>query len=135
MSKCWFRHFNALVRKNFIIWKRTPGCSSFEVIAPLILMTLLALLRMGVPSTFVDQDAMLEKKFPSWYGVSPTGMGEWSHKKRDNTIVDDRVAALTCHSQYYDKKHTTDCSEYNLANDLHGPQYFTPSQCMKQDSW
>jgi len=53
MGKC-LRHFKALIRKNALIWKRNWGCSSFEIIAPIILMVGLCIIRTQVPYTFID---------------------------------------------------------------------------------
>ena len=53
------RHFNALMRKNMIIWIRSPACSLFELLAPIILMVALTIIRMQVPVTLTDQHGML----------------------------------------------------------------------------
>ena len=53
------RHFNALMRKNMIIWWRSPMCSAFELLAPIILMVALTIIRMQVPVTLTDQAGML----------------------------------------------------------------------------
>ena len=45
MAKC-FRHFKALMRKNWIVWYRNPGCAAFEVLAPCILMAVLWIIRL-----------------------------------------------------------------------------------------
>ena len=52
-EKC-FRHFKALMRKNFILWWRTPGCSIFEILAPVILMVILDIIRRQIPTTNTD---------------------------------------------------------------------------------
>ncbi len=49
-----FRHFKALMRKNFILWWRTPGCSAFEILAPMVLMAVLWIIRLQIPKTEVD---------------------------------------------------------------------------------
>jgi ATP-binding cassette subfamily A (ABC1) protein 3 len=77
MGKC-FRHFKALTRKNWLLWKRNWGCSGFELLAPCILMIGLTIIRMQIPTTHVDQAGMLEKKFPAYIGVAPTGMNTWA---------------------------------------------------------
>lgn len=53
------RHFNALMRKNMIIWIRSPACSAFELLAPIILMVALTIIRMQVPVALTDQKGML----------------------------------------------------------------------------
>ena len=58
MGKC-NRHFCALTRKNWLLWKRNWGCSAFEFLAPVILMIFLTIIRLQVPVTKVDQAGML----------------------------------------------------------------------------
>ncbi len=40
-----FRHFGALMKKNWIIWKRSLGASICELICPVALMAILAVAR------------------------------------------------------------------------------------------
>ena len=47
------------MRKNMIIWIRSPACSLFELLAPIILMVALTIIRMQVPVTLTDQKGML----------------------------------------------------------------------------
>ena len=72
MGKC-FRHFKALMRKNFIVWYRNPGCASVEIIAPIILMAALWIIRNQVPVTSIDKDGMFSKKYPTYYAAVPEG--------------------------------------------------------------
>ena len=53
MTKC-FRHFRALMRKNFILWGRTYFCSCFEIVTPIVLMLVLLIIRNYVPYLSVD---------------------------------------------------------------------------------
>jgi len=64
-----FRHFKALMRKNFILWYRTPGCSIFEILAPIILMVILTVIRTKIKTTSVDQEGILNKKYVVFPGV------------------------------------------------------------------
>ena len=63
------RHFKALMRKNFILWYRSPGCSTFEILAPVFMMIALTLIRLQVPTTPVDQEGMFKKKYFVYPGV------------------------------------------------------------------
>lgn len=47
------RHFGALMKKNWIIWKRTLGASICELFCPIILMAILAIARLLVTSSEV----------------------------------------------------------------------------------
>ena len=40
-----FRHFGALMKKNWIIWKRSIGASICELVCPIALMAILAVAR------------------------------------------------------------------------------------------
>ena len=40
-----FRHYGALMKKNWIIWKRTLGASLCELFCPVVLMAILAVAR------------------------------------------------------------------------------------------
>jgi len=70
MTKC-FRHFKALMRKNVILWSRTPGCSAFEIIAPILLMAALWIIRLQVAVVEVDQVSMLQKQAMVSLGLGP----------------------------------------------------------------
>jgi hypothetical protein len=48
------RHLGALSRKNFINWKRSPVCSTFEIICPVILMIALVYIRTLIPIKNLD---------------------------------------------------------------------------------
>ena len=42
------RHFKALMRKNFINWKRTPVGTALEILLPICLMIALAIARQRI---------------------------------------------------------------------------------------
>ena len=116
MRKC-FRHFKALMRKNLILWVRSWGCSTFEIIAPVILMTALAIIRSKVPVTPVDEAGLLGKTGPSMIGVGPKGMYQWDTTTDSNPIIDDRFRPVACHSSYFSVNSPDDCNGYSLAYD------------------
>lgn len=41
----FFQHLKALLKKNFILWKRSPFCSLLEIIVPLVFACFLFLIR------------------------------------------------------------------------------------------
>lgn len=47
------RHYFALMKKNWIIWKRTLAASICELVCPMALMAILALARLAVTSSEV----------------------------------------------------------------------------------
>ena len=65
-----FRHFKALMRKNFILWWRTPICSTFELLVPIVMMSVLWIIRLQVPSTSVNQEGLYSKKYPAYRALT-----------------------------------------------------------------
>ena len=108
MRKC-FRHFKALMRKNLMVWVRSWGCSTFEIIAPIILMVALCVFRTKVPVTPVDQVGMLGKKAPSMIGIGPTGMYQWDKTTDSSYKIDEKFKGLACHAQYFTSNAPSDC--------------------------
>jgi len=47
------RHFGALMKKNWIIWKRTLGASLCELFCPVALMAILSIVRVLITPTDV----------------------------------------------------------------------------------
>lgn len=58
------RHFSALNRKNFIIWRRNPICSCLEIIFPPLLFLLLVYLRTLINVKHVDFVGLEKYKHP-----------------------------------------------------------------------
>lgn len=48
------RHYFALMKKNWIIWKRTLAASICELVCPMVLMALLAITRLAISSSIVS---------------------------------------------------------------------------------
>ena len=67
-SKCC-RHFNALNKKNYIIWYRSPICSVFEVLLPIALMGLIWWIRTKVEIKQTDLSSLEKYKHPVYPGL------------------------------------------------------------------
>jgi hypothetical protein len=78
---------------------------------------------------------MLNKKKPSMIGIVPKGLGKWPNNNDDNDIFNQKMVPLNCFTQYFDRAHPTNCSQYNLGNDYYGGQFWAPSNCLKTFSW
>ena len=130
--KC-FRHFRALMRKNFIIYYRTPGCSLFELLAPIILFIGLNIIRNLVPVTPTDPAGMGKKKLPIWPGLANTN-GYWENSTDNAAWVDNKVRPLCNYTDYY-TRHDSDPMKYNIAWDWEGPQFYAPTQCIRYFDW
>ena len=58
------RHFKALMRKNWINWKRTPFGSLIEVLCPSVLMLVLVYLRIAMPAQTIGDGSFSGLKHP-----------------------------------------------------------------------
>ena len=126
MPKC-FRHFKALMRKNFILWWRTPGCSLFEILAPILLMAVLWVIRVQVPTTNVNKEGMFSKKYFTYPGLTWNST-DW---KLDNGYLNGKLRPF---AGWADKKdnHYDDPYLYDAGYDYYGPQIWAPGHCIKQ---
>ena len=132
MPKCT-RHFNALMRKNFILWWRMPGCAAFELLAPIVLMIVLTIIRNKVPTVPTDQAGMLSKKAPVMPGIGITN-GKWAKSTSEDNFVDLKVRPFFGWADY-SEGHTGSGYSYQLAWDWTGPQFYAPTQCLKTSDW
>jgi ATP-binding cassette subfamily A (ABC1) protein 3 len=58
------RHYRALMRKNWLIWKRTLGASLCELFCPVVLMAVMAIARIVVTKTYMpEQSNITEASF------------------------------------------------------------------------
>ena len=114
MALTCFRHFRALMRKNFIIYLRTPGCSLVELLAPVILFIGLTLIRNMVPVTPTDPVGMTSKKLPVWVGA-PNVDGAWSHDNNNKEM--NNVLRPLCEYTNYTDRHYTDPAHYDMGWD------------------
>ena len=125
MANCC-RHFKALMRKNFMLWWRTPICSTFELLVPIVMMTILWVIRLQVPSTSVDQDGLYSKKYTTYRGFDNVDGAyniHWDYLKnvvRDFFIWSD-----------YSEKHNVTPEEYDPGWDFYNAMFWSPSHCLK----
>lgn len=81
------------MRKNFILWIRTPVRSISTLICPIILMAALAVIRHSIPYTFVDEEGMLEKKFFVYPGTTFDNETQtWYGDTHQNSYLDSYMA-------------------------------------------
>ena len=78
---------------------------------------------------------MFKKKYIVYPGVPQNGMGSWDHNTDNCDLLNDKVSALTCYSDYFERHDPDVCTDYDVANDWYGPQFFAPTQCLKTYSW
>jgi hypothetical protein len=53
-------HLKALLKKNWIYWKRTPYISTLEVVAPILLMSVLLIVRVIIAPVMVPEQSFTE---------------------------------------------------------------------------
>lgn len=83
------RQWKALMRKNFINWKRQPKCSFIEICCPAACMFLMVIFRNLVTPETVSVDQLLKVRAPlypalSWVSsTTPTdeNYGEWTYSQ------------------------------------------------------
>ena len=71
------RQFKALMRKNFIQWKRQPGCSFLEICCPAVVMFLMVILRNVVEITTIPISELNKVRQASMLGLYWDG-NDWS---------------------------------------------------------
>ena len=103
MTNC-FRHFRALFKKNGLLWIRTPCCSAFEILAPMVMMIVLWIIRLQVPTTSVDVEGMLSKNLDVMPGVGKSDNGKWATNTGENHYVNDKVTPLMAYANYTTKR-------------------------------
>ena len=59
-----YKHFAALTKKNWIIYKRNPCSAVCGIITPLLLMLIMVWLRTKVTPTDVDSNSLLKLSHP-----------------------------------------------------------------------
>ena len=69
------RQWKALMRKNFINWKRQPKCSFFEICCPAMCMFLMVILRNVIEVETLDFSALAKVRAPVTPGFSLVGDG------------------------------------------------------------
>jgi hypothetical protein len=71
------RQYKALMRKNFINWKRQPGCSFFEICCPAFVMFLMVILRNVIDPDVNDFSSFQKIRQPTMPGLGYDGI-KWS---------------------------------------------------------
>lgn len=58
------RHFNALMRKNWIVWKRNPVSSGCQLVSPIVLMLFVVWIRTKFTRVPIDSANLLLLRHP-----------------------------------------------------------------------
>ena len=127
------RQWKALMRKNFINWKRQPKCSICEIACPCAVMFLMVILRNVIDVETYDFSALAKVRAPTAPGLQWNNLGEADYNSEGSWEYSSTVAEnLTPFFEY--AKYPTETfyilqDGYNLKNDVFSPLYFIPQQC------
>lgn len=69
------RHYRALMKKNFINWKRTPCGSICEILCPILLMLILVYARSQINPVSNDDWSLYSLRRP-YYPIAKPEIGE-----------------------------------------------------------
>ena len=128
------RQWKALMRKNFIGWKRQPGCSFFEICCPCFVMITMVLLRNLIDVEVFDFSALAKVRQPTVPGLSwDSTSSTWSAKDFAKLSTD--LDGFFEYSQYPNATYYAIEPTYNIQSDVQGPLYFIPSDCLKSNSF
>ena len=81
------RHFRALMKKNFIIWRRKPICSACELLFPPVIMLILAATRWLIPMEKTDLSSLEKYRHPLFPALAidqnRRGEYEWAYDREE----------------------------------------------------
>lgn len=138
------RQWKALMKKNYINWKRSFGCSFFEICCPAVVMFIMVSLRGVVDVTTVPVDQLLKVKQATFPGAvwtwndktaeacagqddSAYGRGTYGTWNFYNTkSINDDVQDFFEYDEYPVLNPTTPTYQYDLKTDFQGPFFFIP---------
>jgi hypothetical protein len=113
------RHFNALMRKNFINWKREPGSATCQLCCPGLLMLILVYVRTRIsPTTYTSATL-------AFYETPQFTIDLATDGSLDIAATQARIAPF---SGYYKKP-------YTVTTDRSSPLNFNPTNCNLTNSW
>ena len=113
------------MRKNFILWWRTPACSIFEILAPIALMAILWIIRLQVPSTSVTQEGLYSKKYTTFKGINNVD-GVYNVDYDD---LNPYLQPMFSFADYYNRHDGPD-EPYEVSWDYNSPQFWAPTHCI-----
>ena len=127
------RQWKALMRKNFINWKRQAKCSFFEICCPATVMLLMVVLRSIIDVEVFDFSSLNKVRQPVMPGLTYTTGTGWDTSKIGEQNTD--LSPFFEYAEYpafvqYDLGQT-----YSMQIDPLGPLFFLPSNCLKEKSF
>ena len=134
MTAGW-RQWKALMRKNSINWRRKLKCSIFELLCPIIAMSFMVFLRWQVHGSEAGQSSLYVSKRSTFLGLSYSHRTEsWNFLTAMPSINRDMTDFFK-YAGYPIGRIYDDDGDYSLLEDLKGPLYFLPTDCLKANSF
>lgn len=137
------RQFNALMRKNFISWRRRTKCSFFEILCPALVMLIMVFLRakIDVEEKNFSLESMLKARKPTFTAFSyagdltddPTDSG-WSGVKSTVQVSLD-LNGFMKYAEFPNEAFYEKHNLYEMAEDTKSPLFFIPFNCIKENSY
>lgn len=132
------RQWKALMRKNFINWKRQPKCSFFEICCPAMCMFLMVILRNVITVETLDFSALVKVRAPVTPGFELIGQSPDYTWNSDTTSLDAKSSELNeffKYATYPNALYYELFPNYDITTDPAGPLAFLPSDCLKVNSF
>ena len=134
MGTGW-RQWKALTRKNSINWRRKIKCSILELLCPIIAMGFMVLLRWKVHASSGSQNSLFLQKTPTFLPLSYSHRKDsWSFLTSLATTNRDLTDFFEYASYPWGGMYKNE-SNYSMLEDIRGPLYFLPSDCVKARSF
>ena len=87
------RQWKALMRKNFINWKRQPKCSFFEICCPAFVMFIMVLIRTVIDKEYFDYSSLAKVRAPAFpafkWDSTPTDESPYGSWVNSDNIQED----------------------------------------------
>jgi hypothetical protein len=112
------RHFLALMRKNWIIYKRNPCSACIQIVAPVLFMLLIVWLRSIVTADTIDTGPLIKLAHPSF-----------TVQIKNDALSPITSTRLTADFFEFDGRKGIFGVEYEVLQDPLSPTYFFPPNC------
>ena len=126
------RHFKALLKKNYLNYRRTPHGTAAEIGVPIVLSLILLIIRFLMKPIHVEDLDIYQLKKP-YYPTTlwDESVGNWTMTNYDNTQLGLDLTPFMLHADYVSvmSKDKEEGAIYNPFLDPLGPFYMFPTNC------
>lgn len=126
------------MRKNWINWRRRPKCSFFEILCPVLAMFLMVFMRHQIHTSNIPYGKLIPRLgLPLYPGLAwdsdstkKAPDGSWS-----GSTLKQRKIQKEMNDFFTYNGHFTHRGDYNILEDVEGPYYMLPGDCLKVKSF